>query len=153
LRSMEGSSDGGHGMRPRRAPTWRRRPRGGGARLQCGKGRRTTRWENWPARPHAKEQGKCARAPRERKERGRGRCPAGQHCGEDTVRGSGPRLELGARVTGRGWKARERGKGRRESARERGAVGWGRPSSGTRWQGEEDRAATGGQPGGGAHWQ
>jgi hypothetical protein len=44
-RSMEGSSGGGHGMRPRRAPTWRRQPCGRGARLQCSGGTRMTRWE------------------------------------------------------------------------------------------------------------
>jgi hypothetical protein len=49
-RGMEGSSGDGRGMRPRRAPTWRRQPCGGGAWLQCSAGRRTAQWEKWPTR-------------------------------------------------------------------------------------------------------
>jgi hypothetical protein len=50
VHGLEGSSGSDRGMRPRHALTWRRQLCGGGARLQCSGGRRTTRWEKWPAR-------------------------------------------------------------------------------------------------------
>jgi hypothetical protein len=46
---MEGSSGGNWGMRLRRSLTWRWQLCGGGARLQCSGGRRTSRWEKWLA--------------------------------------------------------------------------------------------------------
>jgi hypothetical protein len=88
----------------------------------------------------AKEKGNSARAPRERKEGGRGRGPAERHNGEDMGCGSGLGPELGARAAERGQAAHERGKGRRERecvCEGEVAFGWHRPDGGTRWQREK----------------